>query len=307
MIKIQVEITNDDQRAMKTDSKPRAIVNKPMKYSVNYALSALQAVLFVLIFSSAVGAEPIAPELIPPDVTLSPKSVGKTKINQSVRNKSAPGMKSKGSKPVPSRATYGSNPNYPSNGITSGKGIQPPPKGSSLFTGIPNTGKTNPAAAGAGNQAQSQDPYCVVDTNKGKITIRLFQKFAPNTVKAFIKMINEGFYNGLTWHRYVPGFVIQGGCPQGNGTGFYIDPQTNQPRTLLLETNSNLRHNAAGVVAMAHTAKNPHSSSCQFYITLAKKSNLDFKYTIFGGVVDGLDVVFKLRKGDKINSINMVR
>ena len=283
-----------------------------MKVTPFKILIAILFLLQVLLLPESALAEPISPDLIPPDVTLSPKHTSTTtQIDPSIKSKNAPGLsQGGGNNQIPARAVYGNQNAFPSNGVTGGTGVQPPPMGSTLYTGIPNVnqGSQNQTGAqAASDQAQNPDPYCVVDTNKGKITIRLFQKFAPKTVEAFISMINEGFYNGLTWHRYEPGFVIQGGCPIGNGTGLYIDPKTNQPRMLLLETSQNLRHNAPGVVAMAHMPKNPHSSSCQFYITLGKKSNLDFNYTIFGGVVDGLDVVFKLRKGDIIKSISMVK
>lgn len=263
------------------------------------------AILCLIQFSSEAMADPIPPDLIPPDVTLSPKAIQKrTSVNPKIKNKPAPGMA--GANQVKTRATYGNNPNYQATGITKGNSPQAPPKGAGVYTGL-NTGANSGANAQANKSPQSPDPVCVVDTNKGKITIRLFQQYAPNTVKAFISMVNEGFYNGLTWHRHEPGFVIQGGCPKGNGTGLYIDPKTNQPRMLFLESSQKLRHNAPGVVAMAHFPKNPHSASCQFYITLGKKPNLDFKYTIFGGVIDGMDTVFRITKGDQIKSITMAK
>lgn len=150
-----------------------------------------------------------------------------------------------------------------------------------------------------------KDPLAVLETSKGTITIRLFAKFAPNTVFHFMELSRKGFYNGLTFHRVEPGFVIQGGCPQGNGSGVYMDPATNQPRFLSLEIHPNLRHNTAGVVAMAHFGRNPNSASCQFYITLSAQPKLDGKYTIFGGVVDGLSVATKIAVGDKIVSVKI--
>src|SRR5262249_33922317 len=132
-----------------------------------------------------------------------------------------------------------------------------------------------------------------------------FRKYAPNTVAAFVEMCNKGFYDGLTFHRVEPGFVIQGGDPNGNGSGLYIDPATNQPRFLNLETNPHLRHNAPGVVAMARFGKNPNTASCQFYITLAPQPKLDNQYSVFGGVTQGMDVVKSIEKGDKIQSIKI--
>ena len=135
--------------------------------------------------------------------------------------------------------------------------------------------------------------------------MRLFSQYAPNTVQAFVQMVNSGFYNGLSFHRVVPGFCVQGGCPNGNGTGNYNSPGTNQPRFLKLEISPYLRHNAAGVLAMARTDLGTDTASCQFYITLGPQPSLDQKYTVFGGVLQGMDVVRSIAIGDKINSITI--
>jgi cyclophilin family peptidyl-prolyl cis-trans isomerase len=153
--------------------------------------------------------------------------------------------------------------------------------------------------------ALRKDPLAVMETSKGTVTIRLFRKLAPLTVAHFIELVNKGFYNGLTFHRVEPGFVVQGGCPNGNGSGLYIDPATNKPKFLNLETNPNLRHNAPGVVAMARFGRNPNSASCQFYITLKAQPQLDDKYSVFGGVVSGMETVWKIAIGDKIVSIKI--
>ncbi|HEY9870079.1 MAG TPA: peptidylprolyl isomerase [Candidatus Obscuribacterales bacterium] len=157
----------------------------------------------------------------------------------------------------------------------------------------------------AAPDAMKKDPLAVMDTSKGTVTIRLFRKLAPVTVAHFIELVNKGFYNGLTFHRVEPGFVVQGGCPNGNGSGLYIDPTTNKPKFLNLETNPNLRHNAPGVVAMARFGRNPNSASCQFYITLQAQPQLDNKYSVFGGVVNGMQTVRQLAVGDKIVSIKI--
>ena len=190
-----------------------------------------------------------------------------------------------------------------------------------------NLGAGTPGAAGQGapsqlQQAQQQqaqgappaqlstqvrmaDPSAVIATSKGNITIMLFKEYAPKNVAAFSEMVRSGFYNGLTFHRVEPGFVIQGGCPNGNGTGNYIPPGSNQPRFLPLEASPKVSHNAAGVVAMARQPGNPNSASCQFYITLKPSLRLDGQYTIFGGVTSGMDVVNNIRIGDRINSITV--
>ncbi len=134
----------------------------------------------------------------------------------------------------------------------------------------------------------------------------MFQTYAPGTVANFIDLLNKRFYDGLTFHRVEPGFVIQGGCPSGNGSGLYLDPGTRQPRFINLEVHPKLRHNAPGVVAMARFGKNPHSASCQFYITLAPQAKLDGKYAVFGGVVEGMDVVSRIQAGDKIVSARLL-
>lgn len=184
-------------------------------------------------------------------------------------------------------------------------GQSPPPAGTSLQS--INQGQQN-IQNGQGQPAQGQsqnDPVAVMETSKGRVVMRLFSQYAPNTVQAFVQMVNSGFYNGLSFHRVVPGFCVQGGCPNGNGTGNYNSPGTNQPRFLKLEISPYLRHNAAGVLAMARTDLGTDTASCQFYITLGPQPSLDQKYTVFGGVLQGMDVVRSIAIGDKINSITI--
>ena len=141
-----------------------------------------------------------------------------------------------------------------------------------------------------------------LDTSKGVIKFELYEDLAPVTAQNFIDIASTGFYNGLTFHRYVAGFVIQGGCPTGTGTGDYTDPATKRKRMIPLEVSPQLKHDAAGVVAMARSS-DPDSASCQFYITLEATPNLDMGYAVFGRVTEGLENVSKLRQGDKINSV----
>lgn len=159
--------------------------------------------------------------------------------------------------------------------------------------------------ASAGSEAPQADPVAVIQTTRGTITIRLFRQLAPRTVANFIELAQKGFYNGLTWHRVVPGFVVQTGCPKGDGTGGFTDPQTGQLRTLPLELHQRLRHNAAGVVAMARFGNDPNSASSQFYITLSPQPRLDNKYTVFGGVVGGMEAVQSITTQDKILGIEL--
>jgi len=145
----------------------------------------------------------------------------------------------------------------------------------------------------------------VITTNKGVITIALDGAHAPITTGNFIELAEAGFYTGLAFHRYVPGFVIQGGCPMGTGAG-------SSSRKIKLETSGRYKHDSAGTVAMARSS-HPDSASCQFYITLAAAPFLDrenaadgYGYAAFGKVTDGLDVVMSLRQGDRIESIAIV-
>lgn len=145
----------------------------------------------------------------------------------------------------------------------------------------------------------TQDQIVLMETSKGPIKMQIFVKEVPTTANNFLDLVQKGFYNGLTFHRFEPNFVIQGGCPKGDGTGNYVDPQTGQTRHIPLETRSNLKHDQAGMVAMARSG-DPNSASCQFYITLAPASHLDGKYAVFGKVTDGLQAVKAIRVGDKI-------
>lgn len=144
----------------------------------------------------------------------------------------------------------------------------------------------------------TQDKIVVMDTSKGQIKMKIFGE-TPITSGNFLDLVEKGFYNGLSFHRYEPGFVIQGGCPRGTGTGSYTDPNTNKERRIQLEVKPNLKHDKAGMVAMARSS-DPNSASCQFYITLAAAKFLDMQYAVFGTVTEGLPVVQELRAGDKI-------
>lgn len=136
-----------------------------------------------------------------------------------------------------------------------------------------------------------------IETTKGTIKFALYEEDAPITTANFATLAESGFYDGLTFHRVVPGFVIQGGCPRGNGTG-----QSDQ--MIPLEISPKLRHDDAGVVAMARSA-NPNSASCQFYITLGPQDFLDDQYAVFGRVTEGLDVVKSIQIGDKMTRVTV--
>lgn len=136
----------------------------------------------------------------------------------------------------------------------------------------------------------------VIETEKGTIRALLYTTDAPNTSQNFIDLAKKGFYNGLNFHRVEPGFVIQGGCPQGTGTG-------GSGKNIKLEVTPKLKH-TEGALAMARS-QNPDSASSQFYITLAAQPFLDMQYAVFGQVTEGMEVVKSIRKGDKIKSVTI--
>ncbi|MBE0522762.1 MAG: peptidylprolyl isomerase [Methanosarcinales archaeon] len=135
----------------------------------------------------------------------------------------------------------------------------------------------------------------IIETDKGNITVELFDKDAPNTVANFVKLINKGFYNGLTFHRVLPNFVIQGGCPKGNGTG-------GPGYTIKCEINP--RKHQTGTLSMAHAGKNTGGS--QFFITHSPQPHLDGIHTVFGQVIEGMDVVNKIKPNDVMNKVSVV-
>jgi cyclophilin family peptidyl-prolyl cis-trans isomerase len=139
------------------------------------------------------------------------------------------------------------------------------------------------------------NPQVHFETTQGDFTVELFSD-VPITTKNFVDLVSSGFYNGLTFHRYVPGFVIQGGDPTGTGTG-------GSGKTIPLEITGH-QHDA-GALGMARS-QDPNSASCQFYICLDAAHNLDGGYTVFGRVTKGMENVLKLRKGDKMTKVTMV-
>ena len=125
------------------------------------------------------------------------------------------------------------------------------------------------------------------ETSKGNFTVELFEDKAPITTKNFIDLVNKKFYDGLIFHRVIAGFMIQGGDPQGNGTG---GPGYKIPD----EFNADLKHDAAGILSMANAG--PNTGGSQFFITLAPTPHLDKKHAVFGKVIAGLDVVQTIGK-----------
>ncbi len=132
-----------------------------------------------------------------------------------------------------------------------------------------------------------------IETPKGNISFRFYTNDAPKTVARIVELIQSGFYDGLIFHRVVPDFVIQGGDPQGNGTG-----GSGQK----LEAEFNSRNHVEGTLAMAR-AQDPNSADSQFYIALGPIPHLDGSYTIFGQVSEGLDVVKKIEINDPMTRV----
>jgi cyclophilin family peptidyl-prolyl cis-trans isomerase len=129
------------------------------------------------------------------------------------------------------------------------------------------------------------NPMVTLDTTLGPIRLEIFADKAPKTAKNFLDLTQKGFYNGLTFHRVIPGFMIQGGCPKADGTGGpgYEIPDEFHPL---------LRHTGPGIVSMANAG--PNTGGSQFFITLAATGWLDNKHAVFGKVVAGQDVVDKI-------------
>ncbi|MFB3906093.1 MAG: peptidylprolyl isomerase [Acidobacteriota bacterium] len=147
----------------------------------------------------------------------------------------------------------------------------------------------------AAEPAQPQgQPHAVLETDKGTIVIRLLPGLAPKAVANFEKLIKVGFYYKTKFHRVMPGKMIQGGDPNTKDNDPYNDGQGNTGETLPAEFSS--RKFDRGVVAMAHLEGDPNSASSQFFIVLARTPHWDGQYTIFGEVVEGLDVADKISR-----------
>jgi peptidyl-prolyl cis-trans isomerase A (cyclophilin A) len=158
------------------------------------------------------------------------------------------------------------------------------------------------------------ETFALFDTTEGKFKIKLFADKAPKTVENFVSLAEgvktgKRFYDGLIFHRVIPNFMIQGGCPQGTGTG-------GPGYKFADEFHPSLRHSKKGILSMANSG--PNTNGSQFFITVAETSWLDNKHTVFGEVVEGYDVVEKISKvpknsGDrpskdvKLNSVTIER
>lgn len=135
-----------------------------------------------------------------------------------------------------------------------------------------------------------------IHTNKGVMKLEFFEKDAPNTVNNFTKLAKDGYYDGLSFHRVIPNFVIQGGCPQGTGAGgpgYEID----------CELDGENQYHDKGVLSMAHRGRNTGGS--QFFICHNRENtqHLDRNHTVFGRVIEGLELVDQIREGDVMEKV----
>jgi peptidyl-prolyl cis-trans isomerase B (cyclophilin B) len=129
----------------------------------------------------------------------------------------------------------------------------------------------------------------------GEIRLEFYPEDAPKTVENFVTLAKKGFYNGLNFHRVVPDFVVQGGCPKGNGTGgpgYQVKAEFNKQK------------HVRGTLAMARS-QDPDSAGSQFYICYGNTPHLDGQYTVFGKVVSGMEHVDRIKQGDKMTSVTI--
>ena len=143
-------------------------------------------------------------------------------------------------------------------------------------------------------QISEKLPKIQIQTERGNITIEMFEDEAPNTVANMISLIEKGYYDGLNFHRVIPDFMIQGGCPHGTGTGgpgYDFDDECTPER----------RHDSAGVLSMANAG--PGTNGSQFFITHGPAPHLDGKHTVFGKVTEGQEVVDEIKQGDVMQTV----
>jgi len=141
------------------------------------------------------------------------------------------------------------------------------------------------------------NPQVTIHTEKGDIVLELSEDEAPNTVANFVHLTEKGYYDGLTFHRVIADFMIQGGCPQGDGRG-------GPGYVIADELSRNLRHER-GVISMANAG--PNTGGSQFFITHVPCPHLDGKHAVFGKVLEGMDVVDAIERGDKMTRVTVDR
>lgn len=178
--------------------------------------------------------------------------------------------------------------------IFTGCEVSTPPQDISSQNEEDSTPMNNLQFPGILSSEKITNKKAVITTSKGTIEIKLLSNQAPNTVSNFVYLTQKAFYNGLTFHRVEPGFVIQGGDPNGNGTG---------GPGYKFEDEKVIGEYKKGSVAMANSGSNTNGS--QFFICLDNQPNLPKLYNLFGEVTKGMDVVEKIEKGDKMDKITI--
>jgi peptidylprolyl isomerase/peptidyl-prolyl cis-trans isomerase B (cyclophilin B) len=152
------------------------------------------------------------------------------------------------------------------------------------------------SAPKAGDKIVPQGKHVKIETENGEVIIELYPDTAPNTVASFKALISRGFYDGLKFHRVIPGFMAQGGDPTGTGMG-------GPGYTVKAEFNA--RRHLRGTLSMART-RDPDSAGSQFFICFAPQPHLDGQYTVFGQVIRGMDVVDKIRPGTVMKKLTVL-
>lgn len=137
----------------------------------------------------------------------------------------------------------------------------------------------------------------IIEMDKGSVVIELFEKETPIAVGNFEKLSNEGFYNGVTFHRVIKGFMAQGGCPNGTGTG-------GPGYTIACETKGNPHTHVRGALSMAH--RGPNTGGSQFFIVYEPQPHLNGVHTVFGQVISGMEIIDEVNQGDVMNKVTVI-
>ncbi len=141
--------------------------------------------------------------------------------------------------------------------------------------------------------------FAEIQTEKGTMKFELYENETPIAVNNFVSLASSGFYDGLSFHRVLPGFVVQGGCPRGDGRG-------GPGYTIKCETSAPKQFHDKGVLSMAHAGKDTGGSQFFIVLTRAQTAHLDGKHTCFGKIVEGIDVIDQIRQGDKMTKVTIL-
>ncbi|MHC4294287.1 MAG: peptidylprolyl isomerase [Planctomycetota bacterium] len=179
---------------------------------------------------------------------------------------------------------------------TSDKGLKAQKVTSPKPAAVETSQEASPAPTKTGNPKKAERMIARIVTDKGTIVLQLHYKKVPKTCANFRKLADEGFYNGLTFHRVIPNFMIQGGCPEGTGRG-------GPGYKFADEFHPELKHSGAGVLSMANAG--PNTNGSQFFITHVATPWLDNRHSVFGKVLEGQNVVNAIRRGDVMSKVTV--